>query len=68
MITKNVLSLGDAEFLLDAAQKKSEEFGGIHVICIADDADPRIIECGNAHRTSSRLIVPISRDPRSGGH
>lgn len=38
MITKKVLSLAEAEFLLDAAQKKSEELGGIHVICIADDA------------------------------
>ena len=38
MINKNVLSLSDAEILLDAAQKKSEELGGIHVICIADDA------------------------------
>lgn len=38
MINKNVLSLREAEFLLDAAQAKSEEFGGIHVICIADDA------------------------------
>lgn len=38
MITKRVLSLSDANILLDAAQKKSEEFGGIHVICIADDA------------------------------
>lgn len=38
MINKNVLSLSDAEFLLNAAQKKSEELGGMHVICIADDA------------------------------
>ncbi len=38
MINKNVLSLSDAQLLLDAAQKKSEEFGGMHVICIADDA------------------------------
>jgi len=37
MITKNVLNLEEAEFLLDAAQKKSEELGGMHVICIADD-------------------------------
>jgi len=38
MITKQVLSLAEAELILDAAQKKSEEFGGIHCICIADDA------------------------------
>lgn len=38
MINKNVLSLADANFLLDAAQQKSEELGGMHVICIADDA------------------------------
>ncbi|WP_138380388.1 GlcG/HbpS family heme-binding protein [Luteithermobacter gelatinilyticus] len=37
MITKKVLSLAEAEFLLDAAQKASEKFGGKHVICIADD-------------------------------
>lgn len=38
MINKNVLSLADATLLLDAAQEKSEELGGMHVICIADDA------------------------------
>lgn len=38
MIRKNVLSLADAEILLEAAQSKSEELGGMHVICIADDA------------------------------
>lgn len=38
MINKKVLSLSDAEFLLDRAQEKSEELGGMHVICIADDA------------------------------
>jgi len=38
MNTKQVLSLAEAELILDAAQKKSEEFGGIHCICIADDA------------------------------
>jgi len=37
MINKNVINLEEAEFLLDAAQKKSEELGGKHVICIADD-------------------------------
>lgn len=38
MLNKNVLDLEDAEFLLNAAQIKSEELGGMHVICIADDA------------------------------
>lgn len=38
MINKNVLNLADAQILLDAAQNKSEELGGKHVICIADDA------------------------------
>lgn len=38
MINKNVLSLAEAELLLNAAQAKSEELGGAHVICIADDA------------------------------
>ena len=38
MITKKVLGLEEAQVLLDAAQKKSEELGGMHVICIADDA------------------------------
>jgi uncharacterized protein GlcG (DUF336 family) len=38
VITKSVLNLAEAELLLDAAQRKSEELGGMHVICIADDA------------------------------
>src|SRR5690606_40389814 len=37
MINKKVLSLSDAEFLLDKAQEKSEELGVMHVICIADE-------------------------------
>jgi uncharacterized protein GlcG (DUF336 family) len=44
VISKNVLSLAEAELLLDAAQRKSDEFGGIHVICIADDAGYQIAE------------------------
>ena len=38
MLTKMTLSLAEAELVLDAAQKKSEELGVAHVICIADNA------------------------------
>ena len=38
MLTKMTLSLAEAELALDAAQKKSEELGVAHVICIADNA------------------------------
>lgn len=38
MIQKNVLSLAEANLLLDAAEEKCKEFGSKHVICIADDA------------------------------
>jgi uncharacterized protein GlcG (DUF336 family) len=38
MLVKRTLSLAEAELILDAAQKRSEEMGGIHVICIADHA------------------------------
>ena len=38
MLTKKTLSLGEAELVLDAAQKKSEEIGVAHVICVADNA------------------------------
>jgi len=38
MITKKVLSLEEAEILLDAAQKESDKLGGKHVICVSDDA------------------------------
>ena len=38
MLTKMTLSLAEAEIVLDAAQKKSEEIGVAHVICIADMA------------------------------
>ncbi len=38
MLTKKTLSLAEAELVLDAAQKKSEEIGVAHVICIADNA------------------------------
>ncbi len=38
MLTKKTLSLAEAELVLDAAQKKSEEIGVAHVICVADNA------------------------------
>lgn len=38
MITKKVLSLAEAELIIDAARAKSEELGVKHVICVADDA------------------------------
>lgn len=38
MITKKSLDLAEAELIMDAAQKKSDEYGGKHVICVADDA------------------------------
>ncbi len=38
MLTKKTLSLAEAELVLDAAQKKSEEIGIAHVICVADNA------------------------------
>ena len=38
MITKQTLSLVEAELILDAAQAESEKIGVKHVICVADDA------------------------------
>ncbi|MCG8504676.1 MAG: heme-binding protein [Sphingomonadales bacterium] len=38
MITKRVLSLADAEVVLEGAQEKANELGAKHVICVADDA------------------------------
>lgn len=38
MLVKHTLSLAEAELILDAAQRTSEELGGIHVICVADHA------------------------------
>lgn len=38
MITKKVLSLAEAELIIDAARAKSEELDVKHVICVADDA------------------------------
>ncbi len=38
MLTYKTLSLSEAELILDAAQKKAEEIGVPHVLCVADAA------------------------------
>jgi uncharacterized protein GlcG (DUF336 family) len=38
VITYKTLSLAEAELILDAAQRKAEELGVPHVLCVADSA------------------------------
>jgi uncharacterized protein GlcG (DUF336 family) len=38
LITYKTLSLAEANIILDAAQKKAEEIGVPHVLCVADSA------------------------------
>ena len=68
MITYKTLSLEEAELMLDAAQKKSEEMGVPEVLCVADSAGyPIALRRLNGGKVTS-VQIAINKAFTAAGH
>jgi uncharacterized protein GlcG (DUF336 family) len=68
MHTYKTLTLDEAELILDAAQKKSEEIGVPHVLCVADNAGyPIALRRLNGGKVTS-VQIAINKAFTAAGH